>query len=329
MWRKLGILLLLTPQLAKGLSLRSDLRAPLSELICIDSNQSSPDTRSLWSKRVFDAGVLLYVLNADPSNPNNEENLESMGRSLAAEVSHKGYIFGSCNPSKMWVATTPAPFPLLNSPTKVRINPKKMDHYCSWFRIDYAHARHGKPRRLFKSNKTKKPVVISADTSLLERGTLSVTCKPRKPSWIGPVLWSLSPVKQGPLDSPILFKDLTPQKESLNSWVNKVRLEMGLSALSHSDKKFKSLAETLVTNNDSIHHNRNDIRELSKKLKHAEGKFLGENRVQARSNEEAAWLLWNSPRHRSLLLHKKATHFSTLGKKMNSKKLSVMVFAKF
>jgi hypothetical protein len=56
--------------------------------------------------------------------------------------------------------------------------------------------------------------------------------------------------------------------------------------------------------------------------------ILGENRVKATTNEQMAWLLWFSPTHRQLLLHKKATALGFDVARLQHEKLLVLVLAK-
>jgi hypothetical protein len=316
---------------ASGLTLRSDLDAPLSKLICSKKASAPPPTSELWKHGIFDAGAHVYILSATKKAPNSLSNLEPMAKSFADESHHLGYTFGSCSKFRHWVATTPSPMNLSQKAGVFRLSARRVRSYCQWFRIDYAHAKHGKPRRLFKSKKGVSTKNIAINTGLLERGSLSVTCKPRHPKWLGPVLWSLQPVKEGPLDKPLLTQQLSMKKRdgALHTWINRVRQDMGLNTLDTASKPFAEITKPLISQNLSIQHHRGDIRKVSKGIKEQNGKFLGENRVQAKSFEEAAWLLWNSPRHRSLLLNSKATHLATLGKRLKSEELSVMVFAKF
>ena len=57
----------------------------------------------------------------------------------------------------------------------------------------------------------------------------------------------------------------------------------------------------------NITHDRSLLKKVGEDLKAKKTKLLGENRVAAPTTERLAWLLWNSPSHRSLLLHKNAS----------------------
>ena len=114
---------------------------------------------------------------------------------------------------------------------------------------------------------------------------------------------------------------------SFNDWINTVRLQAGLNLLKddniHLQASSKRLAKRMT-----VRHDRRQLRQERKTLSEHELELLGENRVEGVSYEEMAWLLWNSPRHRNLLLNPKATHVSIGDKVKNQRSLAVLVFAK-
>ena len=316
---------------AGAVSFRRDLFMSFDKLLCGDTEkkvaglEAAPPASRLWRHGIFDAGARVYLLGPKGAS----QQLEKAAQSMARKNYHKGYSFGKCAKNRYWIVTTPSPIAFKQEGEIMRLKAQDLHSYCKWFRIDYAHAQYGRPRKLFKSKDQKVEKSLLINTTLLERGSLSITCKPKKPTWLGPVLWSLAPVKKGPLEKAFLAGSVEQKApKALENWINLVRVNTDLGPLS-STEAFSHITKPLISKNLSIRHHRKDIRKVSREIKKQKGRFLGENRVKADSFEEAAWLLWNSPRHRSLLLHSKATHLATMAKRVKSERLSVMVFAKF
>lgn len=332
MWR-VGVVLslLIFMDHAFGHILRSDLQKPFHKIICQQSSEDPPAVTDLWKHGVYDAGAKVYILGSSKKERRTGNQLQSMALKFAGESHHLGYAFGKCHSTKLWIVTTPSPFQWNQSHDSLRIQSDDISTYCQWFRIDYANSKYGKPRKLFKGwgKDPSKPIIIN--TKLLEPGTISLTCEPHRPHWLGPMLWSLRPIKK-PADATPKFDqnlDGMSRTTALHNWVNHTRAEMGLNPLSVVSQPIQAMTRSLISQNLSVMHHRDDIRKVSRDLKTKKGRFLGENRVQARTLKEATWLLWNSPRHRSLILNSKATHLSTMSKRLKSEELSVMVFAKF
>ena len=328
---KVWIALLLWPTASLGRSLyRQDLGPVLGPLICSVGN-TVPQARDLWKKGIYDAGVQVFLLKPTGQSP-LAGSLASKAQELAASQHHKGYSFGHCpNRSTSWVATTPAPIPLQQAEGHTTLNMSHLRHFCRLFRADYAPAGMAKPRKLLLHSEAIKHRSASLSTALLGRGSLSVSCRPRKPKWLGQVLWYLAPVGEGPYPQ---LTDLgqersPPLRQGLFEWINKTRREMGIQELAHRHSPLHDVTQTLIEENLTVAHNRRDLGKASGLVKQNSGAFIGENRVMAKSLAEAAWLLWNSPRHRHLLLSTKATHMATSSRQVGSSELAVMVFAKF
>ena len=315
-------------QPSSSIQFRNDLYDALSTLVC--SKESSPTMQDLWNIGIFDAGLKVYQLKPALA-PNTQDRLNRLGRELAQNNNHRGFLWGQCSAQRHFIATTPSPQNFTVKKGRFNLNTDTIRHHCHRMRIDYAHAFLTKPRKILSMETKKLPKQISLDLNLLDRGTLGITCKPKVPQWQGTELWALFPVGLGPLEKPIQFDFLKTDQsiQHLSRWVNHVRTAMNLKRLSKGSIKVEELAKPLIQKNQTIMHNRRQLKQISKKFKKINGRFLGENRVKSRDTAEMAWLLWNSPRHRSLLLSKKATHLTTLARKIKDEDLAVLVFAKF
>lgn len=305
---------------------REDLAATMKSVVCGQSAQ--PTTLEAWQKGVFDAQLEAQRLT--PKKNVTLEEVEKATRVIAERNNHYGLVGGKCDNGDYWSVTTPAPRPLVTQKTKdaLVLNPADFRNYCTEVRVDYAAQDKGQPRKIFAAKDFSKDEAIQVNLSLLEDGVVSVTCHPRYPAWQGPVLWFMAPVKNGPgkdmPESQVLGDE--PAADIL-AWVNAVRVKEKLAPLSNDHARVKWLSEQLLKNN-TIRHNRKLMERADAALKKNRGKFVGENRVRAATPQEMAWLLWHSPRHRSLLLTKDATHLSVSVQAQKDETLAVLAFAR-
>lgn len=305
---------------------RPDLAATMKDVVCGQSRQ--PTTLEAWQKGVFDAQMEAQRLT--PKKNVTLAEVEKATKLIAERNNHYGLVSGQCANGDFWSVTTPAPRPLVaqKSPDVLVLNPADFRHYCTEVRVDYAAHDRGLPRSIFSSKGLGEEEPIQVNLKLLGDGLVSVTCLPRYPAWQGPVLWFMTPVKNGPgsevPESQVLDED--PATDIL-AWVNAVRAKEKLPPLVSEHPRVKWLSEQLLKN-ATIRHNRKLMERADGVLKRNRGKFVGENRVRAATPQEMAWLLWNSPRHRSLILTKEATHLSVSVQAQQQETLAVLAFAR-
>ena len=307
-------------------SFRQDLKLTFNKLICQEGTDN-PNYKNLWKEGIFDAGLITYIIEVKGQNPTKTIKTE-LKKLLKAER-HRGYAWGHCRQHRYWIATTPSPTPLVKKSLNFIINQSQLASHCSSFRIDFGGAEYGFPRKLFSSkllsSQPKKEITINP--SLLGEGTITVTCSP-KSKQIGSQMWFMLPSKDGPLQRPIMHELLTGKSGSLTGWINAIRREHELEPLNSHNQKIQEASTILLDRNTSITHLKPHLKEMRNSLSKLGGRFLGENRVHSASDEESAWLLWNSPRHRYLLLLRKANSINILKKPTRSSQLSVLVFSR-
>ena len=83
----------------------------------------------------------------------------------------------------------------------------------------------------------------------------------------------------------------------------------------------------LLSIDTSVAHDRLLLKRVAAGLGSHDLHFVGEDRARAADLSRVAWLLWNSPRHRALLLDKSATHAGIAIKEVRGEMLAVVVAA--
>ncbi len=306
---------------------RTDLKEAFNKIICSQGIQS-PQYRSMWANEVYDAGVITYIIEIDGDPKNHKSAIEKEINSLLKKENHRGYAYGRCRNGRFWIATTPAPVKLKRKGQAFEVRIKNLTPHCRDYRLDFAAAEFGFSRRVFNSKYTRPKASLLIDPTLLDSGALSFTCYPTGKTY-GAQAWYMIPAKDGPKKEPILKQSLmAPGPSKLVNWINSVRSIHGLQPLDHGNKVIQKASQVLVANNTTTKHIKTNMRGIRHSLDQLGGRFLGENRVQSQSDMEAAWMLWNSPRHRHLLLLRKANNINIIKKKTRQSQLSVLVFSR-
>lgn len=309
---------------------RRDLAPAFGKYLC--QNQTTPYTvEMLWAQGIYDAQIEGQTLKGDSAQKLPEQMLPKIAERFAAKNQHGGYAAGRCDQNSLWVVSTPSPSRLATlENNSVIIDVAQAREKCKNIVVDYAAAKGGKPRSLNFDNTLNR---ASIHLNLLDAGTLSITCKPKEPSWLGPMVWYLFPVNKGPL-ALVPHVDLleTPQSEDgqrLLAWINAVRTDQSLPPLAIEHPQLNLVAQEFVNKNNTVRHDLRHFQFAQKKLQKLLAKFVGENRVRAGDIKTMAWLLWNSPQHRAMLLHQNATHVSVAMQNLKDEKLAVLAFAQF
>jgi hypothetical protein len=296
---------------------RNDL-AVLKDRLC--SDDESPSAHELWKLGLFDTQV-----NAMRSQrPVDTNNLVAQVRTQLQKNKHHGYSYGQCPDGQhAWLITTPAPVAIVETIAgDVTVALPTMQGLCASVDIDFAADDGGMPRKILRRVKPGAQKAL-INPHFLRPGTLSVTCQPLDPKKDGPQLWALTAIQNGSL--PIHSKSF--DIKDFYSWLQNRRSEQGLGMLAINQPELQKLAEELSAT-DSLKHPRALLTERGKDLKKKKINLLGENRAAAGSLSEMAWLLWNSPQHRRLLLNPKANSMGLSVRGTGREKLLVMVVGK-
>lgn len=318
-------------QVTSVLTDREDIKTKVGPRLCGDT---PPNLQENWKNGIYDAQIEGQTLQSQEHQNIPLAKLTKASRLLADRHYHHGYSSGFCPNGKAWVVTTPGARALHKMNEKAyQLDTKEVATYCREFYLDFAPAEKGPPRKLNLPEDFDGSQKLTITTDLLESGVISLTCLPKENHWQGPVVWYLAPVKKGPRKFVPHTKLLTAQNNLKNpssnmlQWVNAIRADEKLPPLQELPTTYTKPLKNLVASR-SIVHDRLLLKDVQKQLKVRSATFLGENRVKGRQTTDMAWLLWNSPRHRSLLLNEKATHISTQLTPAGSEKLMVIALAK-
>ncbi|NDE15556.1 hypothetical protein EBZ80_11565 [bacterium] len=284
-----------------SLALRIIASTEIARAVCLGDffRATEPEkAHMMWDAGVYDAGVKFFT---------TESRLDNATAGIVArEKSGAGvraFGFGTCPDGKSgarsWIAFFPSAV-AANVKNENLILPEAKD--CTDLVV----------RFVGPSGPSQSVDRVSDGRWKLPRqnGIVTATCSHdgaagKKPSRMGPELWFSIPTRQGPAstvpDSEFLKETNPPQdfKRTLATWINKVRERENLGPLrqiSLADAPDLSKSATPL-------HDRKLMSQLAAiALKVEQLALTGEDRVLARSAQDAAWLLWNSPRHRDLLL---------------------------
>jgi uncharacterized protein YkwD len=294
--------------------LRNDLKDKLSSLLCSDAAtpdkaEFRPSAKDIWSKNIYDAQVNVQVLNT-----NKEELLEQKARELAKRLRNKGVSWGGCKDNTGWIASMPSPKNVLSEDGV--LEQKVLSENCAKFSVEYVKADGGKSRNI-KIKKSSSDL-LKLNLSFLESGTLSVTCTTNNNR--GPSLWFLYPIKKGALETVPLSEEI--KANEIDGWINKIREREGLKPLSWDKSRLSDIAKALGQRVE-VSHDVKMLRRLTENIG-----FLGENRAKDSSLENIAWLFWNSPRHRELLLEKGAKKMGLYLRETQDYKFMVLILSR-
>ena len=252
----------------------------------------------------------------------NLQKLRVFIEKKAHHKSHNAFTFGRCPNKTAWYATFPSPMRVTQSAQRIEFHLKGMNKYCRSAAVYFASQNGGRARKLATTKFKPAPTSLIINTAFLPAGSLSFNCRPRTKT-ISTVLWELIPVHDAghtklPFDH--LLKE-TNTAIALTTWINAVRRENLMAPL----KPTQSMVRDTLLKNPTINHFKSNVDKAAKILKRKGKRFIGENRVIGDNHEDMAWMLWNSPSHRSLLLNTNATHFDVGTRPLGQETLAIIM----
>lgn len=325
--KKLLFILLISSDVLWAQTLRSDLQEILPKLLC-KKTRSIPTTRELWQQNFFETQLdAAWIRSADAAVPLVADDIGALARDQALAKKHEGYAYGLCSPQEAWILSSPSRGALSQwTEEGLQIDLKAMQGYCGKVGIHYAKVSGDLPKELMKiKSETEDTLVLHPE--LLEPGTIGLTCYPAA-TGKGPELWSLVPIHSAKTDTiPFFASHHREGTEGLIQWIQDIRKAQGLPLLKTEIPLLRNFAKQLVAD-PSIRHPHAKLMAQKRLLAKKKINILGENRVKATTNEQMAWLLWYSPTHRQLLLHKSASALGFDVARLPHEKLLVLVLAK-
>jgi hypothetical protein len=300
---------------------RKDVVEGFGAVFCASEAAPSALPLSLWEKSITDAQIEGRTLVRRLSPEASAKVAERKARTLARMRRYLGYAHGLCADGRAWAIALPAPAPLVRQGDELVLPQAALRGACESWRVDFAKNAGGDAERL---HATAGKVSLKG----LGDGIVSVTCQPHAPGWRGPVEWHMSPLGKAPSALPPEAEALGVGKsaeEGLIAWVNRIRAAGKLPPLAPRDELTRE-ADMLAIDS-SLTHNRKLLRKATEALASQKLRLIGEDRVKGRDTSEMAWLLWHSPRHRALLLDRKATCIGIALRKAQGGDLAVLVVA--
>lgn len=311
------------PAFGKTDAKKRDLGADFSTAVC-DASLGGLPTKA-WTLQVFDAQVEGRRITPMGGLKLSQEQLDRKAKTLARLRGAGGYASGLCKDGTGWAVAMPASAAIIAEKNRrVKLPLTDLAANCESYRADFAAAGEGQPKAL-------AIVAGGLPADRLGDGVIGVTCQPKAPRWRGPTLWFLYPTGNGPAASvpeAEIFAEspAMPVADLLAAWVNRVRIKEGLKALEFKAELTEQAG--LLAVDGSLSHDRNLLKKTAALLADtAQLKLLGEDRVRGKDAASMAWLWWNSPRHRALLLNPDATSGGLASRGLGEEQLAVLAVA--
>lgn len=256
-----------------------------------------------WGRGVFDAQVEGMRFRTAGAVAVDADQARARAQALASGLNYRGYGGAVCPDGSAVAVAFPSPIKIEFDQGLARIPVAALKENCRDYRADFVGREGGKSRFV---------PLTSGDVKIADfaAGMLSVSCTPRVPRWMGPVTWYAVPTQQGPAQivPEVQLLDLAGSElAGLRAWIAAMRRRENLAAVTFDDAALERAAKSLAAGG-SLAHNRRMMKSEAAKALPSGFVLLGENRVRAATLRELAWLLWNSPRHRDLLIDGSATH---------------------
>lgn len=319
----LGAVLTATPAVAKQTAKARDLGTAFGDSVCEGTLGNKPD--GAWQIKIFDAQLEGRRVTPIHGQKLTTEQMQRKAKTLARLRGAGGYAAGVCKDGSGWAVAMPAPVGIaIDKLGRIKLPTAELQAQCESYRADFAARSDGVPKTLALAG--------GVMTTKLGDGVVGVTCQPKAPRWRGPTLWYLIPTGQGPAESVPegeVFAEAPamPVADLLAAWVNRVRLKEGLKALEFKAELTEQAG--LLSVDGSLSHDRAMLKKTAKLLEEtAQIKLLGEDRVRATDAMTMAWLWWNSPRHRHLILNDEATVGGLAARAVGGEHLAVLAVAK-
>lgn len=280
---------------------RDDLASSLQQSIC-QNQQTDELHRIAWKQGIYDAAIEIRMIERRDKGALSTGKLRSLAIWQMKQNYHHGFGFRKCDKDRAFMISVPSRQSLTSAKDGKSISLAKSKRSCRQLIVKHAPIEGGESRLIKLSRHGK--INISA----LKPGIVSVSCQPRHPKWLGPILWFLIPVGlDGFPETPYKqhFAGTQDAEQQLKSWVDHVRRHEGLVPLNFSKKALKDAASQLALSK-MLFHDRSVMKQVKSGLGEKDLVPLGEDRARASSPSRIAWLLWHSPSHRDLLLNKNA-----------------------
>ena len=319
------------------LALRILMSIDVARAICLGDFFAAPEpekARRLWDAGIYDASVTFFTA----GQKLDEAAAQKLARSAAGDET-RSFSFGDCPTEKPRLKKTEKSWlALFTAPTAAKITANELNvggsSSCTEISVRWVGSS-GVSHPLEKKSAKSKDDFWQLPA---KDGVVTVTCGHdlplAKPSDLGPELWFSIPTGKGPsIRAPHqeLLANTQDTKKSFMTWINSVRADEKKMPLKRIDEASSMPGVPDLTSDSTPIHDRKSLRTMKELGNKKLGLVMtGENRVVAATLADSAWLFWNSPRHRDLLLDPKASH-ALIQSKSNKGQgivLSVVLFSR-
>lgn len=284
--------------------LRRDL-AGMQEVVCLPAK----GLQRIWRLGVYDtllSGKVLQTI----------QYTEQTARDYARSTGNQGFVFGKCRQGNSWILTVSAPYPASVRGRTVTLSPQ-LKNYCRGLQAMYARSNLSFPVSIaIKNNRLLLPTSGP--------GLVAVRCKSLTPQQTGPRLLYAFPRGNPAVLPPFLAAKIKENKVAVQRWLTVLRQKLRLPPLRFD----RVLQERDSSPRFSVIHDRSQLLAVKDALRKQRLAFIGENRARAHTLTEALTMLWMSPFHRSLLLHREGMYLDLNVSRQKDQILVTMILAR-
>jgi uncharacterized protein YkwD len=249
----------------------------------------------LFKNGIYDAQIQVVRLNAKGGSKVSRQKAMDRAKKLASDHDQGAFAHGLCNDGGAWAMALPASEPVTVDGEQLKVS-ANLNRLCVPGSLKALFVPELKGRSLALT--VSKNNIASLPNS---KGYASVSCVLNQNKNNGSRELALVPVAGASIDAAVIGKkSFTKIEENLSAWVNEKRRLENLPPLTENGD-LDSAAKGLVSKK-MILHNVEALTKLRISLNAKGIEPQGENRVQGRSLNELAGLLWISPSHRDLIL---------------------------
>lgn len=316
---------------------RHDLYRLIHQRICAEPPASAhlmAQLSTLITARSFDAGARLMSVQWSARQP-GQSSPETQMIAMAQQAYHHGGAWGECDlpaarwpesiggsppwlrrshplpaaqpprPRYGWIITTPSPYaashPHLASALKTQCHHLEL--------LALAESGSTSPRKI--TYQTWQQLITQPTLDHTQYKSVSLRCLPRRPAWLGPVMWFLRHQSPPPSSPTTTIANPGAFITTLHHLINQNRASMGLAHLQLPPPALHHALQDIVTRlsrHSGLTHHHHELQQLTSQLTQTWGDDYGltslaELRVLAADPHGAYAQLITSPSHHRAIMH--------------------------
>ncbi|MCX6116063.1 MAG: hypothetical protein NT027_00865 [Proteobacteria bacterium] len=256
---------------------------------------------ALWNGGLFDSQVEGKILKSTAKL--SSLDVGKVALEFAKRMKYRSYSFGFCTSRVAWIVAFPALDGLSVVDGRFLLTESSLRSCKGNIEIRSVSAQV----EVSILNDIAKLRILSHDGS--EKRNYAIECIPDDKYRDGPEEWFFYSTGRAMFDLPLgLSGSILRSKESIASAINKIRIEHKLLPIKLNSSFEPMLNE--IQNEFRIQHDLPSLIAFRSAVKKLGWEFIGESRAKASNVLECLKLMWNSPRHRDLLLSENVSEFA-------------------